>query len=288
MPEETVVSRPAPQSAPQTDFEKWSKLPEEERNVAAVEEPAAPAAAAEPDDEPAPDSDPDKDVPTGLKKRFRELTTKIRNLEGEVAAAKAPKPAAAPAKVEPAVAAPQGAPKPKLEDCASYEEFTEKLGEWIVDQRELKRAQTAETERANAADRARGIAWQKELKAARARHADYDAVALSDMPINRATHDAIVEGGEDGAELAYYLGNNKDAAAEIFKLSDTATKLALGKILAKLESGNGTARLSVSRAPKPPQTVGGGADVSDKEPDLSDFPKWQAWKRRKEAREQDE
>jgi hypothetical protein len=293
MPEEQAA---APAQAGPTEFQTWAKLPDEEKDALPAAEPAKPAAettakpeAAKPEatdpDAPNPDAKVDEDVPKGLQKRFRELTTKIRNLESEAAAAKAaatkPAQAAAPTVATVATGA---AERPKQEDFKTYEDFVEKLADWRFDQREAQRAQQQQQAAQQRAATERGNAWQTELAAARERYDDFDEVALSEMPINRATHNAIVEGGKDGAELAYWLGQNREEAAKIFKLSPIQTTLALGKILAKLSTDDEPEPAKVTRAPRPVKTVGAGAgEAIGKEPDPSDYPKWSKWNAKREA-----
>jgi hypothetical protein len=301
---EANVNTPAPLVQTQTDFQKWSKLPEDQRNgdqtSSATEAADEAAAAAKPD----PASDPDKssdqtqrkpakeaqpedaDVPKGLQKRFKELTTKIKNLEAAAAAraAEAAKPAE-PAKTEPAKADKAADGRPEQKDFETYDDYILALQDWRADQREAKRQQEAADRARETQEAERGRAWQSELAKARERHEDYDEVALSDLPINLATHNAIVEGGEDGAELAYYLGQHKDEAAEIFKMNPVRTTLALGKIIAGFrKSSDQTETRAVSRAPRPPKPVGSGiTDTIGKEPDPTDYPKWSKWNAKREA-----
>lgn len=305
MPEPNVNS--AAPVAGQTDFQAWSKLPEDERDAiqtapsSSAAEPTKVAAAAEP----APASDPDindqeqateesaredgKAPKKGLDQRFRELTTKIKNLEAAAAAKPAavePAKTAEPAKVEPAAAqAAPGRPDHNDPKYKSYDEYILDLQNWNLDQRDQRKQREAADQAAATADADRNRAWQKHLADARERHDDYDAVALSDLPLNRATHNAIIESGEDGAELAYYLGQHPDEAAEIFKLPPVATTLALGKIIASFTKPDQTPKPAVSRAPRPPKPVGsgGGADSIGKEPDPSDYPKWSKWNAKREA-----
>lgn len=294
MPDEVAVTSPA---QTETDFQAWSKLPEDEKNAqSSAPEPVAKTPVVEAKPAPASEpvitdqDEPEAEVPKGLQKRFRELTTKIRNLEAAAA-----KPAAAAA-AEPVIKEPVKADaaavagKPEAKNFETYEEYVEALTDWNIDQREAKRVKADAEKRDQDAQAAHEQAWQTELTAARERYADYDAVALSDMPINRATHDAIVQGGKDGAELAYYLGQHRDEAALIFKLGPVAATLALGRIMASFESESKPdieVQPAVTRAPRPPKPVAGshGADGVGREPDPSDYPKWSAWNARKEAAE---
>lgn len=279
-----------------TEFQKWDKEPEsadETSSASDTAEPAKPAAKTPPAPETSEDgqdketeqSEEDK-LPKGLRRRFRELTSKVKTLEAQLSAPK-DEPKTTPKEAPKTDAKTAADAEPQVKDFDSYEAYNKALVRW-----ELKQAQAAEKAEADARTTAKAQedgakAWQAELEAARERYDDFDEVALSDMPINRATHDAIVSGGKDGAELAYYLGQHKEEAAAIFKLSPTQTVLALGKILAKLDNSTPEAKQpAVTRAPRPPRTVNGssGADLG-KEPDPKDFKKWNAWKDRQEALE---
>lgn len=280
-----VTERPA-----ETEFQKWDKAPDEETSSA-----AAPAKAETETAKPAPAPEPDKDtqdpdeekLPKGLKKRFRELTSEIRELKTKLAPPAAePARASEPVKTEPAAG---GDKEPDANDFKTYEAYNKALVLWNVRQARLEDERKVTEQRAKEDATKAAESWKTELEAARTRHDDFDEVALSDMPINQATHDAITSGGRDGAELAYYLGSHRDEAAAILKLSPLQTTLALGKILAKLDASKDdseTPKPLVTRAPRPPKTVtgSGGADLG-KEPDPKDFKAWNKWKDRQEAQD---
>jgi len=79
-------------------------------------------------------------------------------------------------------------------------------------------------------------------------HSDYKAIAhhakISD-PVA-----GMLMGMEDGAEIAYHLGNNEETALRISGLSDTQAAMELGKIAARLEDKRNAPK-PVSNAPAP-------------------------------------
>jgi hypothetical protein len=314
MPDE-VVEQPE-----RTDFQNYEALPEAERE-AAVESATAEgeAAAAEPkpaeakpakpaEAKPAEAAKPaevegEEEVPHGLRKRFRELTTKIRELE-----ARQPAPPPAVAAPPPAAAAAAGDAEPVKPDLtawtgtyAEYEVAHEKYLREMV-RFETKRV-ASETQRATeqaALDthvREAKAKWEVEKEAARDTHDDFDEIALhKDLPVTQVMFEAMRE-SEHCTEILYHLGmdakNGGDASAKIAAMSPIAQARAIARLETKLfpddEAGAAAAtekKPAISRAPAPPRLVR-GAGVADlgKEPDPKDFKAWSKWKDKQERAE---
>ncbi len=108
------------------------------------------------------------------------------------------------------------------------------------------------------ADKAIFEAWEAVRADARERMPDFDAVVTRDTPIHQHAAPFIVE-SDKGAELAYYLGKNPDAALALYQKFETAPAQAL------IELGRLEARLSapppkpVSQAPKPAPMLAGSS-----------------------------
>lgn len=298
--EEQVVSTPA-----STPFQQWAAEHQD-----GEETPSAPAPAEQaPNATTAPASEPDeqkveteeereeRELPKGLKKRFSQLTGKIRDLETQLAA----KPAAAE---KPGVASPPAAEgttdkapvPPKLADCQTYDEYEAKQLKYMADlvDHQLKQRQANEqrerAEATTAAEQKRQAERTGQmLTAAREAHRDYDAIALNpDLAVTQAMFEAMLA-EDQGAEVLYHLGKNPQLAAEIAAKSPAAQAVAIGKLTAKLfpEGGSTTeTKPAVTSAPRPPKPVnaGSGADLGA-EPDPKDFAKWSKWKDRKERLE---
>jgi hypothetical protein len=282
---ETVTATPT-----LTDFEKWAKAPAEEE----VADTPAPKAA---EVETAPASEPEKTaqeiedeeeeaLPKGLKKRFRKLTGKIRDLETQLASK--PAAAAAPAaEVKPAAATPP-ATKPKAESFPTYEEFIEALTNWGADQRELKKAAAETTKRTEAAAKTQQSEWLARVAEAKERHDDWSEVVdkAVDVPITGAMQQTILE-MDRGPDVVHFLASNKDEAKRISKLTPSQQARALGKIedaLDPLDDDQPEPKTpAVTKAPKPARTLTGssGSDAG-KEPDPKNFTAWSKWKDRQD------
>lgn len=181
-----------------------------------------------------------------LRKRDREKTRRIRELEEEKARLNAP---------------PQGAlkAKPTLEGCEfDPDRFERELESW----HEQKRVVDAETRKKQDAAEAEKKAWQTRLEAygkakAELKVNDYeDAEAVAQEIFSQTQQGVIVTGADNSALLVYALGKNPKKAKELASINDPV-KFAFA--VAKLET-----QLKVSprkAAPPPEGTVRGSARV---------------------------
>lgn len=299
----------------QTDFQKYEDLPEAERDAAIestrVEEEPAKSAVAKPVEakpavaEPAKpaehEDDEDAEVPKGLRKRFRELTTEIRELKAKQAAA----PAAEPAKPAVAAGPREGEPaEPQLNDFATFAEYDVAQKKYVKDLVRFEAHQVAtEGQRATAqaaaaeAQQTAKAKWKEAQDAIREEKDDFDEVALNPkLPVTQVMFDVMQEGNHS-AELLYHLGQDAkdggDISAKIAAMTPAAQARAIARLEAKLFPETEEAEVkkpavaAVSKAPRPPKLVSGasGADLG-KEPDPKDFKAWNKWKDRQEAAEQ--
>lgn len=187
--------------------------------TAVQDQPASTDAPAQAASEPA-DTDPDYKPKTA--KRIQELLTRAERAERALAAA-ASRPAQPPADARPAVSspAPAGLVKPDPESFpygTSDPGYLEALTDYKVAAHTAQ--QRAEWERGQQEARARDesqrvlSAFQERATAARAKHADFDAVALqapTDIPPGSAV-DLMVLEDEAGAEILYHLQQPQNAA----------------------------------------------------------------------------
>ncbi len=226
----------------------------------------------------------------GYQKKIDKLTAKIRALEGQLAQPAGVKPAenkeTAASQPQPDPNEPNALkPKPTLEDCASIEEFTEKLTDWKADEREFAKKLAERKQAHQDLAKASADAWEAKQSDARTRHADYDDVlkTTTGIVLPRHVQAAILE-SDLGADIAYELANDHTELKRIAGLSVLAAARAIGKIEARLEAqasteATPTSKPKVTNAPKPPSTVSGGrvvksADVYSDEL-ASDFSAWE-------------
>jgi actin-related protein len=125
--------------------------------------------------------------------------------------------------------------------------------------------------------------WAQKVQEAKAELPDFDdLVASSDVVVNNAVRDAILE-SDVGPRILYHLAENNDLAKKIAGLSANAALREIGKLEARFEAKpevKQTAPVVRSKAPAPIQPIRGGQGQPDIP--LSTDGNWhgtyQAWK----------
>jgi hypothetical protein len=108
--------------------------------------------------------------------------------------------------------------------------------------------------------------WAQKVQEAKAELPDFDdLVASSDVVVNNAVRDAILE-SDVGPKILYHLAENNDLAKKIASLSPNAALREIGKLEAKFEVNpetKPTAPVVRSKAPTPIQPIRGGQGKAD-------------------------
>lgn len=105
---------------------------------------------------------------------------------------------------------------------------------------------------------------------------DYRDVAYDpSVPISREMAEVIAESSV-GPAIAYYLGKNRDEAAQIAGMGPLAAARALGRIEARLESK--PVSQPVSKAPPPPPKVEASEEPVEKDPEQMSVAEWLKWR----------
>ena len=108
--------------------------------------------------------------------------------------------------------------------------------------------------------------WAQKVQAAKAELPDFDdLVASSDVVVNNAVRDAILE-SDVGPKILYHLAENNDLAKKIASLSPNAALREIGKLEARFEAKPETAQTAPvvrSKAPAPIQPIRGGQGKAD-------------------------
>lgn len=202
--------------------------------------------------------------PDGVQKRFDELTRAKYDALREAAYWKGKAEGGA---VKPELTAPDAEAKPKQDQYESYEAYIEAVTDW-----KLTARLTAERSRMREEDQAQTAAkgFEAQVSRAREKHADFDAVVYSqDLQISETMRETLLQ-SEDGASLAYHLGQNPEEAARIASLPERAQIMAIGRLQAKLEAPalpaapgyqHAGAGPALSKAPQPIQPLKAGAPV---------------------------
>jgi len=105
--------------------------------------------------------------------------------------------------------------------------------------------------------------WAQKVQAAKAEMPDFDdMVASSDVVVNNAVRDAILE-SDVGPKILYHLAENNDLARKIAGLSPNAALREIGKLEARFEKTEQIAPVVRSKAPTPIQPIRGGQGKAD-------------------------
>lgn len=220
---------------PEVSKEPEQKPEPEEKPETTGEENAAPPVAEEAESQSEPDEESGLKVAIAkARERYRMEQERRMELErqlNEVRSTQSPQPQQPP-KEEPKNE------KPKLDDYEDYDEYVEALADWRVErrleEREKKRAEKEKQTKAQQEQEQTVKAFQERV--AKFAKPDFDQVVQS-IPVflGDATHHAIYT-ADKGPEIAYYLGQNHQEAAQIAGMSPHQQYLAIGRLEAKLSS----------------------------------------------------
>jgi hypothetical protein len=189
-------------------------------------EPEVPETPAEPETPETPEPEPEKTPEqieehkrlTGsarAKAKAERLAQENQQLQEQLTALKA--------KVNPQAAKPvEQAGEPKLEDFATFAEYNNAAIDYrvqkVIQEREAKQHQTQVIQ-----------SWEQKKAEARKTIPDFDEV-LADMNPPAPVVLAVMNESPFTAQIAHYLGNHPDEAAEINKMTPAKAALAIGEI----------------------------------------------------------
>ena len=178
--------------------------------------------------------------------------------------------------------------EPQPSQFADAFEYAKALAEYSTEKALAERDRQIALAREQEAQQKIIQSWAQKVQAAKAELPDFDdMVASSDVVVNNAVRDAILE-SEVGPKILYHLAENNDLAKKIAGLSPNAALREIGKLEARFEAKPQTAQTAPvvkSKAPTPIQPIRGGA----RQPDvpLSTDGNWhgtyQAWKAARKA-----
>jgi hypothetical protein len=253
--------------------------PEQETVVPGTTEPEAEPAQPDPDATATGETpEPEPPKPSGKEKRISELVWQREEARREAAYYKglAEGKGGAPQGAEPA--ATDG--PPKQEDFGTYDEYLRALT-----RHEIRTEMAQERQKLTGELEARELqgGFEKRVEAVRAKHADFNEVAFAnDHEVSPIMRDAILN-TPNGAEIAYWLGQNHEESNRIARLSPNHQIFELGRISDRLAARQSAPKPQASAAPAPitPVKAGGKAVEGLRE----DLPIGEWMKRReKEAR----
>lgn len=150
--------------------------------------------------------------------------------------------------------------KPSPDQFKTYDEYTEALADWKVEEKlrnlgqkeeERRREQTAEAQRADVVQK---------LAPALAKYPDFEEVALGDhVTITPIMGQAALAMGADGHDVLYYLGQNPKESERIARLGVVEQIRELDKLAVAIKP-----KPKATQAPPPIQPNEGSATVEKK------------------------
>jgi hypothetical protein len=169
--------------------------------------------------------------------------------------------------------------KPREEDFQGkpYSEYVEALADWKAEQKLTGFRKESEEQQRQRYAQEQAREFGSRLAKGAEKYSDFKEVALSeDVPITQAMAHAIGKLG-NGADVAYYLGSNRDEAEAIAAMSDVEQVWAMKDISSKITSKPTPTKTSAPIVPS-------GAKVSvQKEPEDMTYAEFCAFRKRQIA-----
>ena len=167
-------------------------------------------------------------------------------------------------------------------------EYAKALAEFSTEKALAERDRQVAQQREQEAQQKIIQSWAQKVQEAKAELPDFDdLVASSDVVVNNAVRDAILE-SDVGPKILYHLAENNDLAKKIASLSPNAALREIGRLEAKFDvkvDTKQTAPVVRSKAPAPIQPIRGGQGQPDVP--MSANGEWhgsyQAWKLARKA-----
>jgi len=145
-------------------------------------------------------------------------------------------------------------------------EYAKALAEFSTEKALAERDRQIEQQREQEAQQKIIQSWAQKVQEAKAELPDFDdLVASSDVVVNNAVRDAILE-SDVGPKILYHLAENNDLAKKIASLSPNAALREIGKLEAKFEAKPEAEKIAPvvrSKAPTPIQPIRGGQGKAD-------------------------
>lgn len=241
-----------------TPDETQGTEPEQDPVVPGTTQPEAEPAQPDPDAPAAGETpEPKPPKPSGVEKRISELTWKAREADRRAAYWQGIAEGKGGAPQQGAEPTAKDGP-PKQEQFESYDEYLRALT-----RHEIRTEMAQERQKLTGELEARELhgGFEKRVAEVRGKHADFDEVAFAnDHQVSPTMRDGIMN-MDDGAEIAYWLGQNHDESNRIARLSPNHQILELGRISARIKAPPPAPKPQASAAPAPitPVKAGGRA-----------------------------
>lgn len=161
--------------------------------------------------------------------------------------------------------------KPKVDDFDDYDQFTEALTDWKLDQRDAVRSQ----EKVEADQKDRQQWWEEKISKAKLKDPEFDEKTY----IPEGLVD-LVDGSEKIIELAYYFGDHPEEARNLLTMNSTQAARKIGRLEAVLSM---PAQKTRTKAPKPTGSADGTAPIGKSLEALTGDDDYEAFKAARKA-----
>ncbi len=166
--------------------------------------------------------------------------------------------------------------KPTPEDFETYDEYSEALTDWKVDEKLKKIEETRQTETKKSelktSQETKVKQYEESVVDARSRYDDFDEVVEDyDGPLTIGMQQALLD-SELGADVAYYIAQNPKIGEKMAGMTLLQVNKEVGRIEARLENSTGEGKKSAETTKKtskspPPITPVKGSSKSKKSPE---------------------
>lgn len=151
--------------------------------------------------------------------------------------------------------------RPVLENFSSYEEYTEALADWKVEQKFAEREQRQQAETAAQAAQRQEAEFAVRIRDAAAKTPEVmDAINDRTLPISPAMGD-VIRSVSNGPDVVLYLHQHRDEAARLYDMPPHVAAFELGRLAAGIQPPQPR---RVTQPPEPINTLGGGMTVLNK------------------------
>jgi len=166
---------------------------------------------------------------------------------------------------------------PSIQDFASLDDWSAAMTQHAIAQAESRVEQRYQQQSQRQQQQTVEQQFEERSQKYAKEHPDFDN-AVSDLGRAVQFHPAVVEViglSDHGPAVVHYLANHLDEADRISRLPPHIAAVQLGRIEAQVSAAKPK---TVTNAPNPPPTLGGGKATVTKNPDEMSQAEWLAWR----------
>jgi hypothetical protein len=166
--------------------------------------------------------------------------------------------------------------RPVLENFESYEEFSEALADWKVEQKFAEREQRQQAETAAQAQKRQHDEWMSRVVSVEQRSPEVRDAIEAIGPTLLPETAGVLKALENGPDVLVHLYQHRDVAERIASLDPYMAAVELGRLSAGIQPPQ-PRRVTVP--PKPINTLGGGASPTPFDPStIKDGDEYKRWR----------